>query len=195
MKSIAKFATVIVTLAFLLAAGSAFAQAKFHIGIVTGTVSPVGGRPARCRAADQGVRFRQGRRHDPAHHLSRRLHVAAGDLHLLRRLACRRPAHEGHRRQPGHPRHDRGHQARQDQEARHPLLRRRSPRGPARHPASGADLVAQQRLRGPRLHHRLGRQAARRQDLRPHFLPPAHVVRDHEPPLGHHGGRPARTSA
>ncbi len=39
MKSIARTATIIVALAFLLAGGSAFAQAKYHIGICTGTVS------------------------------------------------------------------------------------------------------------------------------------------------------------
>jgi hypothetical protein len=39
MKNSARFALALVTLALFLAAGSAFAAAKYHIGIVTGTVS------------------------------------------------------------------------------------------------------------------------------------------------------------
>jgi ABC-type sugar transport system substrate-binding protein len=39
MKNSARIALVLVTLALFLAAGSAFAAAKYHIGIVTGTVS------------------------------------------------------------------------------------------------------------------------------------------------------------
>src|SRR5512136_1099214 len=39
MKNSARIALVLVTLALFLAAGSAFAAAKYHIGVVTGTVS------------------------------------------------------------------------------------------------------------------------------------------------------------
>src|SRR5512136_2942831 len=39
MKNSARIALVLVTLALFLAAGNAFAQAKYHIGVVTGTVS------------------------------------------------------------------------------------------------------------------------------------------------------------
>ncbi len=128
-----RIAVALVALALLLAGGSAFAQAKYHIGVVTGTVSQ---SEDDLRGAEQLIKEHgvgQGRRDDPAHHLSRRLHVPAGDLHLLRRLPGRRPAHEGHRHQPGHPRHHRSLQARPGQAARHPAARRRAARGSPGH--------------------------------------------------------------
>ncbi|MBE3135687.1 MAG: DUF3798 domain-containing protein, partial [Acidobacteria bacterium] len=39
MKKSVRIAAALVTLALFLIAGSAFAQAKYHIGIVTGTVT------------------------------------------------------------------------------------------------------------------------------------------------------------
>ena len=148
---------------------------------------PVRGRPARRRAADQGARRGEGRRDDPAPHLPGRLHVPAGDLHLLRRLPRRRSAHEGHRREPGHPRHRPRRSSASapsgPTSCSSPASRTRT-RWSSRAPPtsrSSNDFVV------PRLHDHLGRQAARGQDLRPHLLPPPHVLRDPGPQARDHG--------
>ena len=186
MKSIAKFATIIVALAFLLAAGSAFAQAKFHIGVVTGTVSQ---SEDDLRGAEQLIKeYKTVKDGGMIQHITYpddfmsqqetfiSTVVSLADDPLMKAIVVNQAI-------PGTA------EAFKRVKAKRPdilLLAGEPHEDPAGHPERRRPR-GQRRLRVPRLHHHLGRQADGRQDLRAHLLPAAHVLRVPRPPAGDHG--------
>ncbi len=66
MSRLTRLATALVPAAMLFIGSNAMADAPFHVGIVTGTVSQSEDDLRGAEAAHQGIRLRQDRRHDPA---------------------------------------------------------------------------------------------------------------------------------
>ena len=86
MTRLTKVAAALVPVAMFFSASSAFAAAKVHIGIITGTVSQSEDdlRGAEALIKEYGEVKNGGMIQPPD--LSRQLHGPAGDLHLQRGL-------------------------------------------------------------------------------------------------------------
>ena len=137
MKNSARIALVLVTLALFLAAGSAFAAAKYHIGIVTGTVSQ---SEDDLRGAEQLIK-EHGAVKDggmiqhltyPDDFMSQQETfissvVSLADDPLMKAIIVNQAI----------PGTTEAFKRVQGEEARHPAARRRAARGPPRHPERG----------------------------------------------------------